>query len=202
MTRYLIAATPVHGHVMPMLAIAKGLTDRGHDVRVLTGSRFAGSAAAAGADHVALPPLADYDDRDPDAAFPQRRELTGLARLRFDMDNIFINPIPTQAAALTDLLADPTDAVLTDSAFLGVTPLLLGSRTLRPSVLVCGVFPLSVSSRDTAPFGLGLPPSSTLAGRARNQLLNLLTQRVAFRRCQRNFRRVVGDLDLPEPEVF
>jgi hypothetical protein len=24
MTRYLIAATPVHGHVMPMLAIAKG----------------------------------------------------------------------------------------------------------------------------------------------------------------------------------
>ena len=202
MTRYLIAATPVHGHVMPMLAIAKGLTGRGHHVRVLTGSRFASAAAAAGADHVPLPPPADYDDRDPDAAFPQRRELTGLARLRFDMDNIFINPIPAQAAAVTELLADPADAVLTDSAFLGAIHLLLRPRTHRPTVGVCGVFPLSVSSRDTAPFGLGLPPSSTRVGRARNHLLNLLTQRLAFAGCQRNFQRVIGDLDLPAPEMF
>jgi len=202
MTRYLIAATPVHGHVMPMLAIAKGLTGRGHHVRVLTGSRFADAAAAAGADHVPLPPPADYDDRNPDAAFPQRRELTRLARLRFDMDNVFINPIPAQAAALTDLLDDQVEAVLTDSAFLGAIPLLRRPRRSRPSVLVCGVFPLSVSSRDTAPFGLGLPPSSTPIGRARNRLLNLLTQRVAFARCQRNFQRVIDDPDLPAPEMF
>ncbi len=202
MTRYLIAATPVHGHVMPMLSIAKGLAGRGHHVRVLTGSRFAGAAAAAGADHVPLPPPADYDDREPDAAFPLRRELTGLARLRFDMDNIFINPIPAQAAALTELLDDPADAVLTDAAFLGAVPLLLRHRSFRPAVLVCGVFPLPVSSRDTAPFGLGLPPSSTPVGRARNRLLNLLTQRVAFGGCQRNFQRVIGDLDLPAPEMF
>ena len=39
-------------------------------------------------------------------------------------------------------------------------------------------------------------------GRARNRLLNLLTQRVAFAGCQRNFQRVVGDLDLPAPEMF
>ncbi len=202
MTRYLIAATPVHGHVMPMLAIAKGLTDRGHHVRVLTGSRFASAVAAAGAEHVALPPPADYDDRDPDTAFPQRRELTGLARLRFDMDNIFINPIPAQAAAVSELLADPADAVLTDSAFLGAIHLLLQPRTQRPSVGICGVFPLSVSSRDTAPFGLGLPPSSTHVGRARNHLLNLLTQRLAFAGCQRHFQRVIGDLDLPVPDLF
>ena len=170
MTRYLIAATPVHGHVMPMLAIAKGLTGRGHHVRVLTGSRFASAAAAAGADHVPLPPPADYDDRDPDAAFPQRRELTGLARLRFDMDNIFINPIPTQAAA-ADRAArrpEPTRSSPTPRSS-ARSHLLLRPRTHRPTVGVCGVFPLSVSSRDTAPFGLGLPPSSTRVGRARNQ---------------------------------
>ena len=129
-------------------------------------------------------------------------ELTGLARLRFDMENIFINPIPAQAAAVTELLADPADAVLTDSAFLGAIHLLLRPRTHRPPVLACGVFPLSVSSRDTAPFGLGLPPSSTRVGRARNHLLNLLTQRLAFAGCQRKFQRVVGDLDLPAPEMF
>lgn len=202
MTRYLLAATPVHGHVMPMLAIARELTGRGHHVRVLTGSRFAGATAAAGADHVPLPPSVDFDDRDPDAAFPERRQLTGLARLRFDMDNIFIDPIPAQAAAMADLLADPVDAVLTDAGFLGAIHLLHRPRTHRPSVLVCGVFPLAVSSRDAAPFGLGLPPSSTVVGRTRNQVLNLLTQRLAFASCQRNFRRVVVDLDLPAPGIF
>jgi UDP:flavonoid glycosyltransferase YjiC (YdhE family) len=202
MTRYLIAVTPVHGHVMPMLTIAKGLTGRGHHVRVLTGSRFASAAAAAGADHVPLPPPADYDDRDPDTAFPQRRKLTGLARLRFDMDNIFINPIPAQAAAVTEQLADPADAVLTDSAFLGAIHLLHRPRTHRPTVGVCGVLPLSMSSRDTAPFGLGLPPSSTPVGRARNHVLNLLTRRLVFAGCQRNFQRVIGDLGLSAPETF
>jgi len=80
--------------------------------------------------------------------------------------------------------------------------LLLRPRTHRPSVGVCGVFPLSVSSRDTAPFGLGLPPSSTPVGRARNRLLNLLTQRLAFGGCQRNFQRVIGEPDLAVPDMF
>ncbi|HEU5483742.1 MAG TPA: nucleotide disphospho-sugar-binding domain-containing protein [Microlunatus sp.] len=103
---------------------------------------------------------------------------------------------------MTELLADPTDAVLTDSAFLGAIPLLCRSRTHRPPVVVCGVVPLPLSSRDTAPFGLGLPPSSTRAGRVRNHLLNMLTQRLAFAGCQRNFQRVVGALDLPVPGMF
>ncbi|UPW04727.1 glycosyltransferase [Rhodococcus pyridinivorans] len=40
MARYLLCATPAGGHVTPILAVASALGDRGHEVTVLTGSRF------------------------------------------------------------------------------------------------------------------------------------------------------------------
>jgi UDP:flavonoid glycosyltransferase YjiC (YdhE family) len=42
-----MAATPLTGHVMPLLAIARGLAERGHDVTVLTGSKFRPQATSA-----------------------------------------------------------------------------------------------------------------------------------------------------------
>ena len=44
--------------------------------------------------------------------------------------------------------------------------------------------PLMLSSRDTAPSGLGLPPSSTRLGRLRNRALNVLSQKVLLRQSQ------------------
>ena len=44
--------------------------------------------------------------------------------------------------------------------------------------------PLMISSRDTAPSGMGLPPSSSAFGRLRNRALNLLSQKVLLRQSQ------------------
>ena len=41
MTNIVIGSVPIHGHVMPLLAVAAGLVERGHRVRFLTGGRFA-----------------------------------------------------------------------------------------------------------------------------------------------------------------
>jgi len=87
MSRLLVASTPAHGHVMPMLVIARDLVARGHQVQVLTGSRFSGAVETAQAEHVTLPHAADYDDRDATAAFPGRQNKAGLAQLRFDIDH-------------------------------------------------------------------------------------------------------------------
>jgi UDP:flavonoid glycosyltransferase YjiC (YdhE family) len=48
----LIASVPIHGHVTPLLAVARGLVDRGYRVRFLTGSRFAEQVRSAGAEFV------------------------------------------------------------------------------------------------------------------------------------------------------
>ena len=63
-------------------------------------------------------------------------------------------------------------------------PFLLGDRAARPPVLLYGTTPMMSSSRDLAPSGLGLPPSTTALGRLRNRTLNLLSHRVLLRQSQ------------------
>jgi UDP:flavonoid glycosyltransferase YjiC (YdhE family) len=172
-------------------------------VQVLTGSRFSGAVATARAEHVALPHAADYDDRDVTAAFPGRPNRGGVAQLRFDIDHVFLNPIPHQLAAVDEILDRfAPDAVITDAAFLGAVPLAMRPRAERPPVIVCGVIPLTLSSRDTAPFGLGLPPSSSPLGRVRNRVLNLATQRLVFAGNQGHFQDVMQDLGAGRVSMF
>jgi UDP:flavonoid glycosyltransferase YjiC (YdhE family) len=202
MARYLLASTPVHGHVAPMTNIAAGLVRAGHRVRFLTGALFREAVEATGGQHVALPASADYDARDMDAAFPGRSERSGLRKLTFDVQHTFIEPMRAQAEAIRAMLdAEPVDAILAETGFFGVLPLLVDPRP-RPAVVSVGITVLTLSSRDTAPFGLGLPPSSSAAGRVRNRLLNLLVRRVVFGPNQRRLNRTLRDMGLANSPAF
>jgi UDP:flavonoid glycosyltransferase YjiC (YdhE family) len=199
MARYLLAASPLPGHVLPMLAIGRDLTRRGHDVRLLTGARFAGNARAAGLRHIALPTCCDYDARCLDATFPARRSTHGLARARFDVELLFVTFLAHQHRALQAALsAEETDAVLAETGFSGALPLLLG-RGPRPPVLVCGVVPLMLSSADTPPFGTGWTPQRW---RSDYRAMNWVVRRLLFRRTQCRLVRVLGDLDVAESPPF
>src|SRR6201991_1799068 len=61
MSSIIIAACPVHGHVTPLLTVARGFVERGDDVRFITGAAFADRVTATGAVHIALPPDADFN---------------------------------------------------------------------------------------------------------------------------------------------
>ena len=186
-----------------MLAIAGHLSGQGHDVSMLTGRRFQPQVEASGATFVALPAECDYDDADLDEAFPGREALGGLDRFRFDLDRIFIDPIPFQAEAVDALLASrPVDAIVVDVGFIGVLPLLLRTATDRPPVVTIGLTPLMVGSRDTAPFGLAKPPSASRIGRLRNRALREVTHWM-FRGNQRHVNDVLNRDGLGKlPEFF
>ncbi|WP_329584548.1 glycosyltransferase [Kitasatospora sp. NBC_01250] len=175
MSRIITVAMPAHGHTGPLLAITADLVARGHEVAFLGGSRFAEAAGATGARFVALPPVADFDDRDINAAFPGRAELpAGPERALFDVRHIFIDPIPAQYQALQALLAEfPATAVIGDSLFQGMLGLALARpKGERPAVVSIGTAPPTLQSVDTAPFGPGLPPLAGEQGRQRNLALN------------------------------
>lgn len=203
MSRVLLLSSPIGGHVAPMLSAAAGLVARGHEVTVLTGARFAEATAATGAEHVALPPQADYDDRDIDAAFPQRRELKGIAQLKSDVVNTFIDPMPHQYRAVCELLdTRDIDVLVSEGAATGAVPLALGARGSRPPIIGCGVVPLTVGSRDTAPYGLALPPMSGVLGRVRNRVLSLFVQQVLFRSVQQHANTLLAQLGCAPLPVF
>ncbi|HEY8912610.1 nucleotide disphospho-sugar-binding domain-containing protein [Lacisediminihabitans sp.] len=203
MATYLICSTPVLGHVAPMLGIGRHLVSRGHQVIVLTGSRFADQVTSLGIEFRALSGLADFDDRDLDSHLPDRAKYRGFAQIQYDIQTMFVNTIPAQFAAVRAILeADAPDAILVDSAFVGAAPLLLDGAAVRPAVLGVGVVPLSQSSRDVAPYGMGLAPSSSALGRLRNRGLNLLAAKVLFRKTQRSAERIFAAIGGPPLEQF
>lgn len=191
--RILLCSTPVHGHVTPLLAVSRALVDRGHDVHFLTGARYAGAAADTGATVLPLPPEADYDDTDMDAAFPGRVGLTGPAGIRYDMKAIFLAPAPAQLAAMEAAIErHAIDVVLAESLFLGAALLTGRPRHSRPAVLTLGIVPLGLKSRDTAPFGLGVLPRPGALGRVRNALLTVAAEKGVFAPVQREAERVAA----------
>jgi UDP:flavonoid glycosyltransferase YjiC (YdhE family) len=59
-----------------------------------------------------------------------------------------------------------------------------------------------ISSRDHAPFGLGLPPSASTLGRMRNRALNVLTQNVLLRPSHRFANHQLRRLNSPVLPTF
>jgi UDP:flavonoid glycosyltransferase YjiC (YdhE family) len=182
MSSILIGAAPIHGHVNPLLAVARHFVERGDRVRFVTGARFAAAVTATGAEHLALPAVADFDDRqDWNDTFPARAALAGAKAVAHDIEHIFVRPgVPQYEAVMRAHAADPVDAVLAEPSFVGAAFLLGHPAPSRPAVVMCGICPLPIASRDTAPFGMGLTPLRGPVGRLRNAALSFAADKLVF----------------------
>jgi UDP:flavonoid glycosyltransferase YjiC (YdhE family) len=198
MTSLLLASTPIHGHITPLLGIARHLVASGHDVRFLTGGRWQEPVERTGARFLPLPAEADFDDRDLDASFPDRVGRHGLDRVIAEVRSIFLRPMAAQLRALQDALAaEPTDAVLAETMFTAMPALaLLRGEGEGPALISVGVIPLAMPSVDTAPFGLGIAPMPGTLGRTRNRLLTAFAEKVVLAGIEKEaralFTRLVG----------
>ena len=183
----LFASVPIHGHVAPLLPLVRHFVQRGDRVRFITGSRFAEAVRDAGAEHIALTGLADFDDRTVVENLPPGRDgLSPVKAIAFDMEHIFIRPVRDQYAAVRAALgARPADALIVDPTFFAGSVIAALPAAERPPVIVAGVLPLSYPSRDVAPFGTGTPPMPGVLGRLRNAVLATMTRTVVFGRVQR-----------------
>jgi MGT family glycosyltransferase len=201
--KVLIAACPPLGHVAPLLNVARGLVSRGNDVSFLTSARHAGKVHAVGATPYPLPYGADYDDSSFDADLPGRAGTSGIARINFDVKHVFVRPLPHQAAALEELIAEHHfDAIISDALFFGILPTLLAERTSRPPILAYSTTPLFLSSRDTAPGGTGILPGKGTFGRLRNRVLNAMAHEFLLRPSQSIANTMLQALGLPKLPVF
>lgn len=203
MPEILIASCPPAGHISPLLNVARGLVARGDRVTVLTSARHADKIRAVGAEPRPLPHGADYDDSALDARLPGRAETSGIARINFDVEHVFVRPLPYQFSALQELLIRTRyDAVITDAFFLGTLPMLLDSRSPRPPILAYTTTPLFLTSRDTAPGGPGIMPKPGAAGRLRNRALGTVARNLLLRPAQRAADRMLEAMGMPKLPVF
>ncbi len=159
MPHIVIAASPLAGHVLPMALIGAHLRQLGHDVVMLTDGDHRGVVERSGLTFEPLDPAACV--RSPASASKADRLLPDLLRRyvlgRSDIRSTFIAPLAPQYRSLNKTVdSHSADVVLVDLAFTGALPLLAAHP--RPAVLVCGVGPMTLTSADTAPFGMAWRP--------------------------------------------
>jgi UDP:flavonoid glycosyltransferase YjiC (YdhE family) len=170
---------PFVGHVNPVLPIAQRLAERGHDVRWYTGGAFRAKVEAAGARFLPMGNAAQLEDEALKARYPELARMGQLARLRFAIKHVFGDGAVDHYHELRGVLAtEPADVMLADSGFLGASWV---HEAGGPPWATYNPLPVTLSSRDTAPFGLGIRPSRGPAGRLRNRVLQGLFARVVFR---------------------
>lgn len=192
--RYVLCATPAHGHVAPLLALARRLVDEGHAVVFFTTAHFRDQVKATGADFV--PFAREYDAYGLMVANPGRESSSwrGVRGVKDDLRRIFLGPIPGQSRDLRAILDGfAAHCVVVDTMFLGALPLALGPRAGRPALVCIGVMPYASCSRYTAPFGAAFQPGEGPLHRLRNVTMNWAAQHVLLADIQRFARRRLAE---------
>ena len=161
--KILFASTPATGHLNPLLAITRVLLAEGHEITFLTGSAYRDRIQSSGAKFVSLPNGADFDLREILSVAPELKDVPpGLQWFRIAIERIFVDALPAQHRGLLQALQEcQANVIVGDDMFFGVLPMLLGPRSKRPPIALCGTSFLHLAREDGAPNFLGLPPATT-----------------------------------------
>jgi MGT family glycosyltransferase len=161
--KILIACMPATGHLNPLLAITRILLAEGHEINFLTGSVFRARIESSGAKFVSLQGAADIDGRNILSAVPELKDIPpGLEWFRVAIERLFVDRIPAQHQSLLQAMQEfQADVIVADDMFFGLLPMLLGSQSKRPPIVLCGTSFLHLAREDGAPNFLGLPPATT-----------------------------------------
>ncbi|KAK4188781.1 UDP-glucosyltransferase A1 [Podospora australis] len=210
----LMCSTPVSGHIIPMLAIAKQLVVQGYTTCFVSSSAYRQQIEKTGALFVPVQGYGDFYDlraRDLDPQWPTPLiSLEGPAHFCHDLVHIFCKSLPSQHHALQVALRmltekDPDRPVIlmTESLNFGALPLMLGaSGNIRPQGFIAvGLNPVMLSSADHPPFGPGSPPDSSPEGRERNKRENQ-KQKQTFALAQQAFCQALESVGAKAPETF
>ncbi|HEX6260808.1 MAG TPA: nucleotide disphospho-sugar-binding domain-containing protein, partial [Woeseiaceae bacterium] len=137
----------------------------------------------------------DIGDARYDVHFPQRRRYSGLKRVVFDFEKLFVEGIAGMLEDLRAILREyPADTLLGDPA-VAATRIL--SERGGPPAAVLNVTVLSFETPELAAFGLGLPFDASFVGRLRNRLSYALVDHVVFRSVNRAYRTLAQRHDWP-----
>jgi len=189
-----------------MQSIAAHAVHSGYGVTFLTGEQFRPAVEETGANFVSLTGKANWDTNRSQEFFPERRDLpAGFPRLEYDMKHIFIDTIPDQYSSIATILkeANEESIVIQDAWFFGTWPIQLGAPGPRPKAIISvGISILPMTSIDTAPFGAGLWPDSSPAGRVRNRELNENSKNGLFAPVQSRLVKQLANIGAKELTPF
>jgi len=179
MARFIIMTGPYPGHVAPTIPIARKLVERGHEVVWITGRAYRDKVETTNARFHPLPKENDPNRMEVYDWQPELKKLKGLTQIKFWLKHVCVDSMVRDIEVIDTILTDfPADVLVGDPMAFG---LMFRSQMVGLPFACISLLPLSLPSRDTAPWGMGLLPGRNIITKTRNRLLNFLTYRVLLR---------------------
>lgn len=194
--KILFANFPADGHFNPLTGLAMHLKNAGADVRWYSSKTYTGKLKKLGIQHYPFQKAVDVEGNNFDQAFPGRtKKKSQISKLKFDIIHAFILRGPEYYADIMDIFNEfPFDIMIADCAFTGIP---FVKELMKIPVISIGVMPLSETSKDLPPGGLGMTPSGGWTGKVKQAVLRAFAKHVIFRAPNRVMYRVFDEYRIP-----
>lgn len=178
--RILFANVPADGHFNPLTGLAAYLKSIGYDVRWYTSSVYSKKVTRLNIPFYPFKKAMEVNGENLSEVFPQRDKITNkVKKLNFDMINVFILRSVEYYEDIKQIHQSfPFDLMIADCAFSAV-PFIKDKMNIP--VITIGVLPLTETSKDLAPTGLGMLPSNSKMGRLKQDVLRFVADKILFR---------------------
>lgn len=189
--KILMACVPADGHFNPLTGLAKNLLSAGYDVRWYSSPLYAAKLNKLNIPFFPFTIAKDITAGNIHEFFPERAAIKNpVSKLNFDIANFFIHRGPEYYADMKCIYKTfPFDLVIADCAFTGI-PFI--TDLMNIPVVAVGVFPLTETSRDLPPSGLGKTPLKGFAGKTRHAIERFIANKILFGKSNKLMRQVLG----------
>lgn len=199
--KILFASIPADGHFSPLTGLAKHLQAAGCDVRWYTSERYETKLAKL---QIPLYPFAkalDIPGDKIDEVFPERKKIKStIKKLNFDLENYFIKRGTEFYEDIKDINETFCfDLIIADCVFTGIP---FVKELLHKPVIGVGVLPLTETSKDLAPSGLGITPAKSAAGKMKQSLLRFAAKNILFRKPNQLFHATLEQYGIAHENIF
>jgi MGT family glycosyltransferase len=194
--RVLFANCPADGHFNPLTGLAAHLKGLGADVRWYCSRTYTDKLKRLEIKHYLFKKAVDVEGNNFDKAFPERaKKKSQISKLKFDIIHAFILRGPEYYADITEIYNEfPFDVMIADCAFTGIP---FVKDLMKIPVVSIGVLPLTETSKDLPPGGLGMTPSYTFFGRIKQALLRVISNRLIFAAPNKVMYQVFDEYKIP-----
>ncbi len=199
--KILFATFPGDGHFNPLTGLAVHLKSLGCDVRWYTSDMYAGKLKSMQVPHYPFVKALNFTGENINQLFPEREKIKGkVAKLNFDIINAFILRGPEYYADLQDIHKDfAFELMVADCAFTGI-PFVKDKMNIP--VISIGVFPLTETSKDLPPAGLGMTPSYSFFGKTKQAVIRWMAQNILFRKSNQVTWKVMEEHGIAHHNLF
>jgi MGT family glycosyltransferase len=190
--KILFANVPADGHFNPLTSLAMHLKSIGCDVRWYSSKLYAEKIRSLDIPVYVFKKALEMTADNIETDFPERQKIKSVVgKLNYDMINFFILRGPEYYADIRELYEDfQFDLMITDIAFSGIP---FVKEKMNIPVVAISVFPLVETSKDLAPTGLGITPSTSFIGRRKQDVLRFLSNKILFSKPNKVVKKILGD---------